>query len=314
MKIYEYTYNRDASPIQEKCVLALGFFDGVHIAHRDLILCARDIAKENGFSLGIFTFHAEGEIKSGVPRLYGTRQKLDIFEKMGADFTVVADFPSLSQLSPTDFVDKVLIRDLNCEICVAGFNFRFGKNASGNADMLEQLTALRGKSSVIRDEMTSGGVTVSASLIRELISSGDMKSAAILLGTPYFLHGQVSHGNSVGRKLGYPTVNLQLNEHNVIPKLGVYRCAVPIGKKIYTGITNIGKCPTFGEREIHAETYILDFAGDLYEQDIDIYLLDFLREEMRFSNSEELKKQINIDIKRILKENGDLTWQELGLN
>ena len=313
MTVYEYKHGEGASPISEDCVIALGFFDGVHIAHRDLIVCAEDIARERGIKFGILTFRAEEGLKTGVPRLYGTEEKLDIFNRLGADFTVLANFSSVSSLTPEEFVGEVLIKNLKCTVCVAGFNFRFGKGASGDAAMLERLMESHGGEAVIRDELTCRGATVSSSLIRERIAGGDMETARQLLGSPYFLRGRVSHGKAEGRRLGFPTVNTPLREGRAVPKLGVYRSAVPIGGRIYTAVTNIGKCPTFGEREVHAETYITDFSGDLYEKEIDVYLLGLLREERQFKSAEELKMQINIDKVRAIQENGELTWQDLGL-
>ena len=308
MQIYEYP---GENRIDGKCVLALGFFDGVHIAHRDLIKTARKIAEEKGLPLGIFTF--TGDVKGGAERIYSDREKNRIFESLGADFTVYADFAAIKDLSPEEFVKNVLVSSLGCAISVAGFNFRFGRGASGDAESLTVLMAKSGGEAVIKNEITQDGETVSSTRIRDLLTSGRMKEATSLLGAPYYIIGRVEHGNKTGRTLGFPTVNLPLVDGAVTLKRGVYRSAVPIGEKIYHGITNIGTCPTFDERSVHSETYILDFEGDIYGEEICIYLLDFMREEIAFSTPNDLKMQINIDKNRAIKENGDITWQELGL-
>ena len=286
----------------------------MHVAHRDLILKARAIANAGGLPLGIFTFPAEDGIKKNVGRLYSTEEKLGIFAELGADFTVLADFSSVAALSPEAFVLEVLSGALGATECVAGFNFRFGRGASGDAAMLSELMESIGARATICDELTSDGRTVSTSAIREYITAGDMPSATGLLGAPYMLSGRVLHGNKEGRRLGYPTVNTPIGDGKIVPRLGVYMSAVRLDSGIYPALTNIGKCPTFAEREVHAETYILGYTGDLYGEKIAVYLLDFLREERRFSSPEELVMQINIDKNRVIEEIGDKTWQELGLN
>ncbi len=314
MVTYEYPFKQGSGRrFQSECILALGFFDGVHIAHRDLLACAKDIAKQKGFPFGVFTFKSDGGIKKNAQRLYGDEEKSELFKRLGVDFAVFADFESVSVKSPEQFVLETLRGDLNCVICVAGFNFRFGKGASASAAELEELMEKAGGRAVIRQEIKQDGRTVSTSFIRELLAEGRIREANALLGSPYFIGGEVTHGNSKGRKIGFPTINIALDENNVHMARGVYRCAVPIDGRIYTGITNIGSCPTFGEREVHAETHILGFKGDLYGKRLDVYFLDYMREEKLFSSPDELKMQINIDKNKAIKENGDLTWQALGL-
>lgn len=311
MLIYDYP---GKNRICGECVLAIGFFDGVHIAHRDLILTAKKEAQRLELPLGIFTFRSGGDIKNDAARIYTDEEKAEIFESLGADFTVFADFAKIRDFSPEKFVNEILVSSLKCRVCVVGFNFRFGKGAVADAATLSELMKKAGRDLVIRSEITSeDGLTVSSTRIREALLLGDMKRVRSLLGTPYYIKGRVEHGNSTGRKLGFPTVNLPIPKGKVIVRLGVYRSAVVIGDKIYTGLTNVGICPTFEARSVHQETYILDFDSDIYGKEIRVYLLDFMRDEIVFSSPEELKMQINIDKNRAIKENGDITWQELGL-
>ena len=312
MVIYHY-------PFKEKTnipggVLALGFFDGVHIAHRDLIKTARDEAKRLGLSFGVFTFGSGGNIKLSSARLYGDSEKAEIFESLGADFTVIADFRSIASLSGEDFVKKVLVDEMNCKICVAGFNFRFGHKASSGEEDLRRFMEEAGGSAIIRDEITtSDHKTLSATLIRDLITAGKIGEANEILGSPYYIKGRVSHGRKVGRGIGFPTVNIPIEEGHILPKAGVYRSAVVLDDRLYPAITNIGSCPTFGEHEVHLESFILNYSGDLYERELRVYLLDFIREERAFSSVEELKSQIASDTERVKKESEDLSWQHLGL-
>ena len=121
------------------------------------------------------------------------------------------------------------------------------------------------------------------------------------------------HGRKVGRTIGFPTLNMEIEEGRIIPRLGVYATAVVIDGKIYKGVSNIGVCPTFEERKVHLETHIIDFFGDLYGKEMKIYLIDFIRDEMTFESADRLMEQINIDKNRVIKEIGEITWQELGL-
>ena len=311
MVIYEYPSNEKLN-ISE-CVLALGFFDGVHIAHRDLMEQAKSVAREKNLPFGIFTFASQGNIKINSQRLYNDSEKAEMFALLGADFTVFADFGAISGCSPEEFVKKILYTDLSCRICVAGFNFKFGKGASGNSEMLRSLMNDAGGDAYICDEITDGGNTVSATLIRQHILSGNIEEANRLLGSPYYIKGRVLHGRADGRKIGFPTANLLIGAGRIVPKAGVYRTAMVVDGKIYSGVSNVGVCPTFSGSEMRLETHLIDFSGDLYDREVQVYLLGFIREERRFSSIDELKMQINIDKNTAIKENGDITWQHLGL-
>ena len=311
MVIYHY-------PIQEKidfsgAVLALGFFDGVHIAHRDLIKTARAVADQRGLKLGVFTFGSDGKIKNNAARLYDDSDKADIFDSLGADFTVIADFASIVGKSGEEFVKDILVGELGAKVCVAGFNFRFGKGASSGEGELRRYMSEVGGEAIIREEITTKDhTTLSATLIRQLITDGKIREATEILGAPYYIKGRVLHGRAVGRGMGFPTVNIPIPEGHVIPRAGVYNTAVELDGKIYPAVTNIGKCPTFGEHEIHLEGYILDFSGDLYDRELRVYLLDFIREERVFESPEELRDQITRDTDKVRKESGELIWQHLG--
>jgi riboflavin kinase/FMN adenylyltransferase len=312
MQIYEYPLRNGQAP--KKCVLALGFFDGVHIAHRKLLLEARKIANERGLEFGIFTFKSTGEIKSNSLKLYDDKDKAEFFDILGADFTVFADFSCISHNSAEEFVKNILIDELSCMVCVAGFNFRFGKGASaGNKELSTLMQSYGGEAYICNEITADDGRTLSATLIRELICKGQIEEANRLLGSPYYIKGRVLHGRADGRRLGFPTANISIAEGEVIPTLGVYRSAVVIDGKIFSGVTNIGKCPTFNDGTIHLETHIIDFAENIYDKEIRVYLLGFLREERPFGSIDELIDQINKDKNTTITENGELTWQDLGL-
>lgn len=310
MKIYSYEY-KTALPTSP-CVLCLGFFDGVTTAHRELIKKAREIADERGFELGVFTFPAENKIKPDTERIYSTEEKLILLSRLGVDFVVLGDFGALSGLLPQEFVRDVIVRDIGAKVAASGFNFRFGRGAMGDAEELLSLMRSEGGDALILKELCLGGITVSSTAIREALARCDIDRANELLGAPYFIRAEVKAGMGEGRRLGFPTVNTEIPTGRISPR-GVFRSAAVIGDKIYHAVTNIGSCPTLGEREIHAETHIIDYSGDLYGKYVDVYILGFLRNEMRFDSTDGLKTQVEEDKERAKRENGELKWQKLGL-
>ena len=308
-----YNYKRGCRLPIGKCAVAIGFFDGVHLAHRELILSAVDEAKRQGILAGVVTFASESSIKSSTLRLYSTEDRLSIIESLGVDFTVVCDFSEISGLSGEEFVKETLVRDIGAVCASAGYNFRFGKGASSGAAELERYMQESGGIAIIKKPYLYRGAPLSSSVIRELLADGAAEEVHRLLGTPYFVTGEVSHGTGVGTKLGFPTLNLEHAVGRVKLKHGVYRCVALISGKTYSAVTNVGVCPTFDERVSHLEAHLIDFDGDLYGERIRLYLLGYLREERKFDSPEELAAQIDSDRKRTIEENGENLWQEIGL-
>ena len=300
---------------KEGCVMALGFFDGVHLAHRELLKTAAKAAKERGLPFAVYTFSSEGDgLKSGSPRLYSTEEKLSLLKECGVEYTVICDFDSVAEISAEDFISDILIGDFGVRIAVCGFNFRFGRGGIGTTELLKNMLKMAGAECIVLGEYLFEGETLSSSLIRELLAEGDFLTAARALGKPYFISGTVKHGLGKGRCYGIPTVNTELPEGRFPLKNGVYNTAVYIDGKRYLALTNVGSCPTFGERKSHAETFILDFSKDIYDSFIRIYFLGYLREERLFPSENELKMQINIDKCEALSRNTEIKWQDIGLN
>ncbi|MBE6536936.1 MAG: bifunctional riboflavin kinase/FAD synthetase [Ruminococcaceae bacterium] len=296
-------------------VCALGFFDGVHIAHRSLIEKAKAEAKTLGIPLSVFTFFSGGSsLKSEKERLLTDEEKLSELELLGVDTAVVFDFEIIKDLSATAFVEEILVRKLNTHTAFCGFNFRFGRNAEGDAAALENLMSANGRRTVTVPEYKKNNRCVSSSEIRGLLKENKLADAARLLGKPFFIDGSVSHGLGLGKALGFPTVNVGMNGGKFKLQNGVYYTAVELSGKIYSGITNVGICPTFDEREKHTETFILNFDGNIYDSKIRIYFIEFLREEIKFSSKEALISQINVDKNRALSLKKEIPWQEIGLS
>ena len=312
VKIIEYKYPEQLG--LKNLALALGYFDGVHVGHRELISMLVREARAKGLSPYVLTFaDSLSKTKKSQSIIYNTEEKNKIFEALGVDGVIVADFFSVASLSPEGFVKEVLIDSFGAELAISGYNFRFGKGAAADSSMLVELMCAYGKCAIILSEQKIDGKPLSATIIRGLIFEGRLDEATRMLGIPYSIRGTVEKGLGLGKAYGFPTVNLPLRENSPLA-VGVYRTAVLVDGKLYTGITNVGKCPTVAEREVHAETLIADFDGNLYGKEIRIFFLGYLRPEKKFDSVDELREQIYLDKDISIKENGDLKWLETGLN
>ena len=306
VRIIEYKHPCAARCMEKPLVLCLGFFDGVHLGHRALIADTVRRAEELGLEPAVFTFPAESMgLKRGVPRLYTTEEKLAIFEELGVSTAVLCDFSSVSSLSPREFVERVLSDELNVRFAVAGEDFRFGHRALGDSATLRAEMQRCGGDAFIHTmehfDFPDGRVEISASLIREYLSCARPERAAALLGAPYTVRATAVRGDGRGHVFGYPTVNTELPEDSPLAR-GVYRTEIEIGGVGYVGLTNVGSCPTFGERTVHAETFILDFDGDVYGESVAISFLAYIREERSFPSADALRREIKKNVSEVLKE------------
>ena len=275
--------------------VALGYFDGVHVGHRELISLLVREAKAKKLKPYVFTFVDDlAKTKKTQSIIYNTEEKLKIFASLGVEGVIIANFSSISGLTPEEFVGDVLVDAIGAELAISGYNFRFGKFAAAGSSELIELMEAKGKGALVLSEQKIDGKPLSATVIRQLIADKNLDAATKMLGIPYFIEGTVEKGLGLGKVYGFPTVNLPLRQTAPLPS-GVYRTAVEIGEKLYTGITNVGSCPTVCEREIHTETLIADFSGDLYGKTLRIYFLGYLREERRFDSVDELREQIYLD-------------------
>lgn len=275
-------------------VIALGFFDGVHIGHRKILDTARAEAKRLGIPLAAFTFSLDSGIKDDR-RIYTEEERMHLLGECGVDEVIVASFQDMKNLSGEDFVNEYLIAKFGCEIAVVGEDFRFGRCASSGAKELFRLMGAANKRSITVGEVTIGGERVSTTKIKDLLAKGEITAANTALGSPYLIISSVAHGRAVGRTLGFPTLNCDVGQERPL-RHGVYASSVVIGGEEYSALTNIGICPTFDIREAHAETFILNFNREIYNERVKIYLHGFLRDEVRFSTKEALISQINTDI------------------
>jgi len=281
--------------------VALGFFDGVHIAHRKIIERATAYAKSNNLRPIALSFDRSPlELLSdkNVCYLTDNRAKEEIITQLGAEAELLTLSCKLLSMEPEEFVKDILVNEYNIRYAVCGYNYRFGKGGSGDTELLKKLGERYGFETEIMKEETLLGESISSSRIRELISLGEIKLANTLLGRNFFIRGKVCEGKHLGRTLGFPTANVFPPEKTAMLKNGVYGTAVTIDNEKYSAITNVGINPTVGGEKLRTETYIPDFNRDIYDKEIKIEFLDFIRNERKFDSIEDLKKQVLEDISR----------------
>jgi len=290
-------------PPKKKTSIALGYFDGLHLGHIEVIGEAMAHARMQGAASAVFTFNCDTTLPKFQQQedIISFENKCELLDRMGVDYIFAPDFAEVCGLSAEDFVKEILVKRLNADFACCGGNFRFGRNGSGTPELLTSLAERYGMSGVrIVEDVCLDGEMISSTRIRELIREGDIEEANKLLGYDMWFRLTVVHGNEFGRTMSFPTINQIIPKTNIIPRFGVYESRVEVNGKKYAGITNIGVRPTVSDTgETVMETHILGFDGDLYGQKISISLCGFLRPERKFSNIDELKSQISQDIKKI---------------
>lgn len=287
-----------------KRVIALGFFDGVHVGHGALLRTAKNRADELGAAAAALTFdpHPNVLVFGEKTPLINTLQerKLLMTERYAMDEMLVLPFDqAFMEMDWQDFVKEVLMERFEAVHVVCGFDYTFGHRGLGNAQKLQQLCAQLELGCDVVEKVELLGDEVSSSRIRTLLEQGKVEEANTLLGHPHFISGTVAHGKALGRVLGFPTANLPLQEGLLMPARGVYATRVTCESGIYQAVTNVGSRPTVGEsNQITVESYLLDFAGDLYGQPMKVELLKFLRPEQKFESLDELKATVLKDIEK----------------
>ena len=288
-----------------KRVIALGFFDGVHVGHGALLRTAKMRAAELGVAAAALTFdpHPNELIFSEKTPLINTLSERKALMTGLYDMEEMLVLPfdrAFMEMDWQDFVKEVLIKRFCAVHAVCGFDYTFGHRGLGNAEKLRQLCRELGLGCDVVEKVELLGGEVSSSRIRTLLEEGKLAEANILLGHSHFLSGEVVHGKALGRVLGFPTANLPLHEDLVVPARGVYATIVTCESGVYKAVTNIGSRPTVGEStRITAESYLLDFEGDLYGQSMKVELLKFLRPEQKFGSLDELKAAVLNDIENV---------------
>ena len=285
---------------QKSRVIALGFFDGVHNGHGALMRRTVEVAKQLGATPAAFTFdpHPQNIILGRpTPLLTSPEDRADLMQKYyGIEDVIVEPFTPQRMHQPwREFVVDTLFHDLGAVHLVAGHDYHFGFKGEGNPQRLQEVCQELGIGCDIIPKVEQEGITVSSTYIRTLIEDGDIERANQFLGHPYTVSDLVSHGKKLGTTLGFPTVNLKLQENVLPPAKGVYATRVILENgDTHMAVTNVGTCPTVDDscEQITIEGYILDFKGDLYGQKITMEFYQYLRPERKFPSFEALTQEI----------------------
>ncbi|MDC1212298.1 bifunctional riboflavin kinase/FAD synthetase [Pelagibacteraceae bacterium] len=299
MKIYK---NINLDKKFHRGVIAIGNFDGVHLGHQKVIKEAKNKAKKKNLPLGIMTFEPvpvmffNSKIKNH--RINSLEQKKNQLKKLGLDFLIIVRFNKFfSQLTAEKFIEKIIYKKTKCKFLYVSKNFKFGYKRQGNIYTLKKYEKLYDFKILITKPYKKNNKTISSTLIRKKITSGKIQEANRLLNREWKVKGKVIKGQKRGRKIGFPTCNVNLNDY-IIPRLGVYAVKVHGAKFSKNGIANVGFRPTFNGKNLLLETNIFGINKNLYNKDISISFRKFIRSEKKFKDLEHLKKQIKIDTKK----------------
>lgn len=279
--------------------LALGSFDGLHIGHLTLVHKIVKLARENKGKSILYTFenHPRTLIK-GIEKpklILNNKNKRDNALQLGVDEVYFEKFTEeYMKLTPEGFVEY-LCNKFNVKGIVVGFNFKFGYKNLGNVNVLKSLSKKYNYELIVMEPCEYKSEVVSSTRIRSSIDAGNVEDVSVMLNRPYSLEGKVIHGKQLGRTIGFPTANMEINNEVLIPKKGVYYTNVLIKDKIFKGITSIGHNPTVNGKKLSIETYILDFNLDIYGNNIKVYFINRIRDEIKFPSLESLVNQLKID-------------------
>jgi riboflavin kinase/FMN adenylyltransferase len=283
-----------------KSAITLGNFDGLHLGHQELVRKVITRAKELGAYSIVVTFRPHPlkvlAPEKCPPLISIYEEKIRLFEKLGVDVLVKIPFTlEFAKMSPEDFVKGILCDLLGAKEIFVGFNYRFGRGREGNITTLKALGKKLGFTVREIEQVSLDGEVISSTKIRHLLRDGEVEHAARLLGRTYAITGIVIKGDGRGKNLGFPTANIA-PKHAIIPSHGVYAVRLSVRDRFYDGIANIGMRPTFGKNALAIEVHVFDFNEDIYGEEISLYFIGKIREEIKFNSSGELIHQINKDV------------------
>ena len=286
----------------KRSAIAIGNFDGIHKGHQKVFKETKKIAKKKKIKFGVLTFTPlpvmffNKKIKNY--RLASEEQKLKIFKKNGVDFTINIKFnKKFSRMKAEDFIKKIIYRKLDSKFLAVSNNFKFGRNRKGDVNLLKKFRNKYNYHLLNIKPFKHLGKIVSSTRIRKYLKNGHINLANKLLARTWSIEGQVTKGKKIGRKLGYRTCNISVNNY-ILPKTGIYAARVLIGneKKLHGAVAYLGSRPTFGGKKIFLEANIFGIKKNLYKKKLTVFLLKFIRKDEKFKNSEQLIRQMNKDI------------------
>lgn len=295
---------------ETKTAVTLGSFDGLHKGHIAVIACAFEMQKKHGLLPLVLLFdkHPMLTVSGKAPDMILQPSLRDeLIAQTGAGRRIVS-FREVRDMSCREFFEKILIEKLNAGGVCCGWNYRFGKNNEGGIEELRALCTEYGVELMITPPVDFDGKPVSSTRIRQAVENGDIPLANAMLGREFRYKLTVVDGQHRGRLIGAPTINQRFEDGFVIPRKGVYASATLVDGVLYPSVTNIGLRPSFENEDFRSETCILGFSGNLYGQEIEVRLLDYLRDEIKFGSVEELSAQIKADAEKseeIFKREGE---------
>lgn len=298
----EYLKTKDIK-IENKTIITIGNFDGVHLGHAKLInelLMYKNKDEYKNAKTTVLSFNPHPLsfiLNKEFKTMFDDIEKRSIFENMGIDIFIEYPFDEETcNLSASQFVEDILIDKLNASIVVIGEDYCFGKNKEGNAKKLQEILKQYNVPVIIMPIVLFNGEKISSSKIRECLINGDMEKVTYFLNKPYFIIGNVCYGKQIGRTIGFPTMNILPNSCKLLPSNGVYISNVFIDNVKYEAVTNIGKNPTVNGDVLIFESHILGFDEDIYGKTVKVDILKKIRSEQKFDSLDKLKNQIDSDV------------------
>ena len=297
MKIYQAL---KAYPSQKPLALSLGMFDGVHLGHQSILHQLNKIALSKELESGILTFWPHPRLifnpEFDLKLLNNYEEKVHQLEENGVQNLFLQNFDEdFRNLSGEEFVKQILVEKLNVKYLIIGYDHTFGKDKSGDFNLLKKMSEEFDFEVQQLEAIQLEHTNISSTKIRNALQKGDIVTANEMLGYFYPISGKVIHGKKIGRTIGFPTANLEMNAHKLLPKKGAYIVEVEIAGNLHKGMASIGTNPTVNGTEVTLEVYILDLNEDLYDQNITLYFLEFLHEEIKFSTLENLIEKLKVD-------------------
>lgn len=287
----EYYTDINSYQGNDRTAVTLGKFDSLHKGHQKLVAAVQDCAGKEGLKSVVFAFDMK---KSGLLTNKERRQKLE----GRADCLIQCPFTDyIREMEAEAFIKDILAEKLRAAHIVVGTDFRFGHSKKGDVHMLSDFAKTFHYEVEVIHKAMYGDRAISSTYVREALKDGNLELAAALLGYPYRLTGIVEHGRKLGRRLGFPTMNVSPEKRKLLPRHGVYTCRVRMEDRLCQGISNVGIKPTVtSEKRAIAEVYVFDYEGDAYGKEIAVELCSFVRPEVKFHSVEELKQQVDLDI------------------
>ncbi len=298
MKVFDF-YDTNSTPL----AITLGFFDCIHIGHRNLVREALRCANAgvNGAKCSaLMTFSNDpNEVLSKTKQIYDFEDRCQVLDNLNIDVVIGAKFDcEFSNLTPQDFLDK-LTSNFNIKVIIVGADYTFGKCAKGDVQFLREYCVSKSIMLNVLPFEKVGGVKLSTRNLKSLVENGDVECLNKLLSEPFFIRGEVQHARHAGTGMGFPTANIAMPSSRLPLDCGIYATKILIDGKWYDSMTNIGAKPTFGVDSVSIETYIFDFDKDVYGKQVEVRFFKRTRDVQKFDSIDALKNQLKLDEQQI---------------